>query len=326
MKTRRVARLVLNFIAARYLHRRRLVHLELEVTRKCNYRCAYCGIGTRERRELPQHEVAGLLDKYRRDISFVFLTGGEPLLHSHFEELIDTIRRRDGVFLYVTTNGSLLADHIKTLKKVDLVSLSLDGPREIHESHRPRGSFDRVMEALRVARNHRINVGVTCVLCSDTVKRIDEVLDFFGNLKLPVTFAPLNHSTHPPDGVFQALGPARGSLNRALDRVIALKKRTRIVLNSFAALERLKDPTRFKDCHWGRISGYVNADGFFQACCLQKDQDARWSIRDELASRRYLEPGDGSRCESCEQQLNLSLHEVMGSMIREGWALVRRMS
>jgi MoaA/NifB/PqqE/SkfB family radical SAM enzyme len=322
MTTAGVVRIAGNFIAARYLHRRRLIHLELELTRKCNFRCSYCNLQHENSRELDEQDIIRLLDKYQRDIAFVFLTGGEPLLYSHFDDLVDNIRRRGGIYLYVTTNGSLFSRNIGVLKKVNLVSFSLDGPRETHEAHRPAGSFEKIMEAMRLAELNGIKVGVTCVLTKENVARIDEVLSFFEALNLFVTFAPMNHSTNLTDDDYARLRPAGGNLSLALERIIDLKKRTRIVLNSFASLRRLKDPGRFKDCYWGRISAYVNADGFFQPCCLLKDRDQKWNIGDEVVSRKYLMKADWSGCEYCEQQVNLSLHEVMSFIIRERRSLV----
>jgi len=117
--------------------------LRISVTDRCNFRCSYCmpkEVFDRDYQFLPQHSLLSFEEITRlarvfaaHGVTKLRLTGGEPLLRRHIEELIamlTELRGADGVPLEVTltTNGSLLARKAKTLKAAGLsrVTVSLD--------------------------------------------------------------------------------------------------------------------------------------------------------------------------------------------------------
>lgn len=123
-------------------------------TARCNLNCAMCFIRfSRIEDKLSvqfwQEFVAQLTFMPR-----IHLSGGEPLLFENIDALITHIKAR-GLFLHVTTNGTLLAEHAETLvrEKVDQIEVSLDGPAETHDRLRGvAGTFDRVINGLQALR------------------------------------------------------------------------------------------------------------------------------------------------------------------------------
>jgi SynChlorMet cassette radical SAM/SPASM protein ScmF len=87
-------------------------------------------------------------------LSSVKLTGGEPLLHPHINEILEVIRSEE-LDLTVETNGLLctpeLAERMKATCENPFVSVSLDGAdAETHEWVRGvKGSFDAALEGLK---------------------------------------------------------------------------------------------------------------------------------------------------------------------------------
>ena len=69
------------------------------------------------------------------------------------------------------------------LKKYDvLVSLSLDGIKEVHDYNRidydNKGSFDRTIRGLNLLRKHGVEPSISCVMSPFAIKHVDETIDF----------------------------------------------------------------------------------------------------------------------------------------------------
>ncbi len=123
---------------------RPLRDLRISVTDRCNFRCRYCmpkEVFDKEHAFLPHGALLSFEEITRLSRLFlahgvrkIRLTGGEPLLRRHVENLIAQLaelRTVDGTTpdLTLTTNGSLLARKARALKDAGLqrVTVSLDG-------------------------------------------------------------------------------------------------------------------------------------------------------------------------------------------------------
>ena len=120
------------------LRRRRVRDLRISVTDRCNFRCVYCMpkevFGDDHvylsRRQLLSFEEIERVARVFVDLGVekIRITGGEPLLRRHIENLIEQLAKLP-VEITLTTNGSLLAKKARALKDAGLhrVTVSLDG-------------------------------------------------------------------------------------------------------------------------------------------------------------------------------------------------------
>ncbi|MEJ2447096.1 MAG: GTP 3',8-cyclase MoaA [Anaerolineales bacterium] len=113
--------------------------LRISVTDRCNFRCQYCmpkEIFGSDYPFLPTKELL-TIDEIARFVKAVApyglrkvrLTGGEPLVRAHVEDLVQILRdNHPDLELAMTTNGSLLPKKAPLLKKagLDRVTISLD--------------------------------------------------------------------------------------------------------------------------------------------------------------------------------------------------------
>jgi sulfatase maturation enzyme AslB (radical SAM superfamily) len=78
----------------------------------------------------------------------------EPLLSPLIGEYIRLIRRNNH-FVRLTTNGFLLPQKAEELVNADVnrVQISIDGPRDLHDSLRGNGFFDRAIDGIRKLRD-----------------------------------------------------------------------------------------------------------------------------------------------------------------------------
>ena len=126
------------------------------ITRTCNLRCVHCysdsmamkypGELTWEQMQDVVKDLAG----YR--IPSLLLSGGEPLIHPRFFDLVETASQA-GLKLTISTNGTLITPEKAALLKVAnvaYVGISLDGIGEVHDRFRGKeGAFDAAVRGFR---------------------------------------------------------------------------------------------------------------------------------------------------------------------------------
>lgn len=180
------------------------VHLTINPTLDCNFRCWYCY----EKHNEGSYMDCVVVDSVRLlitnilsrpDISKLVLSffGGEPLMY--FQEIMLPIlshanheSKRLGKHLnvYITTNGYFLStDKVIKLKEYEYVSLQIpfDGNRELHNKTKflkgGEKTFDQVVKNALTAIESGIDV---IIRCNYTYKNIDsfiELSDSFGRVK-----------------------------------------------------------------------------------------------------------------------------------------------
>ncbi len=113
-------------------HGRRVDHLRLSLTERCNLACRYCSL-VEERRScrIDAHFAVALVRwlSKRHGVRHVRLTGGEPLLHPHLAEMVSSAAGLGTVKeITLTTNGQMLAARAEELRRAGLsrVNISLD--------------------------------------------------------------------------------------------------------------------------------------------------------------------------------------------------------
>ena len=134
-----------------------LKYLFLEVTRRCNLACRYCGSGC-DGRDRPAELTAGDFVTVLGDIAqdfdprtiMVAVTGGEPLLKDGVFDVFGELRRL-GFPYGMVSNGQLLdramAERLVAVG-IGSISLSLDALPELNDRLRGRGSARKVEEAI----------------------------------------------------------------------------------------------------------------------------------------------------------------------------------
>jgi MoaA/NifB/PqqE/SkfB family radical SAM enzyme len=130
--------------------------ITIMVTDACNLHCKMCQYAYTDEGSYQLRRVGGMSEEICHKVMdetpgrpFVSLTGGEPLLHPGIAGFISYIKNR-GRLCTLTTNGWLLAEKAEEIcdAGVDLVVVSVDGPRDIHNRIRGEYSFERLVEGL----------------------------------------------------------------------------------------------------------------------------------------------------------------------------------
>ncbi len=169
---------------------RTIDYLRISVTDRCNLRCSYCIPKGFNDFETPDHWLT--FDELMRVVrAFVRLgtkrfrlTGGEPLVRKNLTDLVHRIKKIDEVEdLSITTNGTLLTSHAKSLFEagLDRLNISLDSlNRKNIEDITGLDCLEKVMEGLRTAKQlgfHKIKINMV-VLPDKNMAEIERMLEF----------------------------------------------------------------------------------------------------------------------------------------------------
>lgn len=128
--------------------------LDIELTRRCNLRCDYCFVGwSRDwTSDLPREVVDEVLREGAGRFDVLHLTGGEPFARKDIFDVLDQGFAHGFRRALINTNGTMLTpEHVARLAayggRVEL-SVSFDGPAEIHDRVRGPGRFAEADRAL----------------------------------------------------------------------------------------------------------------------------------------------------------------------------------
>lgn len=122
------------------------------VTDICNLGCRECHYGFSDKPGFSLNQVGhmevSIFNKFMDEISgrpVVSFTGGEPLLHPDVTEFIASAKDKDRLCT-LTTNGWFLANRAQELSEagLDILIVSVDGPRETHNAIRGKNSYEHL--------------------------------------------------------------------------------------------------------------------------------------------------------------------------------------
>ena len=167
----------------------------------CNIDCTYCfflskeALYPNEKSRMSEATletyIRQLLESHRTQEVTVAWQGGEPTLmkldfFKHAVELVETYRRPEQIVQHTfQTNGLLLDDDWCAFFKEHhfLVGLSVDGPRELHDTYRVdrrgQGTFDLVMQGWRALRRHSVDFNILCTVNAANQHHGRTVYSFF---------------------------------------------------------------------------------------------------------------------------------------------------
>jgi len=161
------------------------LYVAWQITNECNLACMHCieesGPGKKFKDELTQPQVFSVLEQMMAlEVPYLSFSGGEPMLHPHFFEMVEYVCSR-GSQLKVETNGHTLtretAARLRDLE-VKAVQVSLDGgSRPTFNKIRVLGEFERVLEGIRHLRDAGVPIEINFSPTRFNIHEVGAVVD-----------------------------------------------------------------------------------------------------------------------------------------------------
>ncbi len=170
--------------------------IQWHLTERCNLRCSHCYQtgGRSEELSLAEissvvDEVSGMLDTWSEvyGISFsrsMSVTGGEPFLRDDLPDVLEAIGG-GGFDLYLLSNGTLIDEkRAAMLSRLSVkgVQVSMEGPEEVHDSIRGKGSFSSSLKGIRHLLDAGLRVTMNATLSGLNAGRFTELVDLARSL------------------------------------------------------------------------------------------------------------------------------------------------
>jgi sulfatase maturation enzyme AslB (radical SAM superfamily) len=142
---------------------------------------------------LPVELIEKILFEIHPNCKHIDLFGGEPTLHPHFQEILRLIHKY-GITVHIPTNGILLDELVPLFlkEKPECIWVSVDGPPDINDQQRGKGTFDAawrglkaLTEAKAVLRSKSPQIGVTTVVTPFNCQHIKDLyLNYLNRIQL----------------------------------------------------------------------------------------------------------------------------------------------
>ncbi len=168
----------------------------IEITSRCNLRCAFCYLDHADTDELSTEEIKDYLDQLAGLGSlFLSLTGGEPLLRKDFWEIAQHAHDL-GFAINLKTNGTLI-DEKKADRMAGLnfyrVDISLLGATpDVHDSiTQVQGALDKTIRAVKLLRKKDIQVFLMSTIIRDNLSEFMKIKELADKTDAQLASTPL---------------------------------------------------------------------------------------------------------------------------------------
>jgi len=161
------------------------LYVAWQITNECNLACLHCieesGPGKAFPDEMGRDETLRVIDELmENEVPYLSFSGGEPMLHPHFFEMVERVTKR-GAQLKIETNGHYLTpENCARLKalQVKAVQVSLDGATSATFGRmRVRGEFDKTVEGIRNLKAAGVAIEVNFSPASFNIHEASRIVD-----------------------------------------------------------------------------------------------------------------------------------------------------
>lgn len=160
----------------------------LHVTNRCNLSCSHCLFSARpdDTTELPAQRILDVAREAADMGCRVFaLTGGEPMIHPQFEQIVDGLLAFDARVV-VLTNGLRFDAFDQALRRWPAERLSfqvsVDGRRQRHDRIRGEGTYDQLVGQLDRLRQRGLAATVSMCVTPATIEDMPAAVDIASEL------------------------------------------------------------------------------------------------------------------------------------------------
>ncbi len=272
---------------------RKVTGLRIALTPRCNMRCIYCHHeGEISPGEEMSKETVVRVVKAGADLGIgsVKFTGGEPLMRSDLEDILNELPGH--LELSLTTNGTLLAGRAASLAEagLDRLNVSLDAlnPRIYSEiTGGTEEELDRVVEGIRSARDAGLTpIKLNMVVLRENQDEVEDLIEFAreeGAILQLIELLDLEGR-----GLGGDLLGIEKDLERRSDRIVTrdMHRRRKYFLDA-AEVEVVRpiDNTEFcANCTRLRVT----SDGKLKPCLLRNDNLVEMGAADFEETKRLL--------------------------------------
>jgi radical SAM/SPASM domain protein of ACGX system len=163
--------------------------VQWHITDMCDQRCKHCYIFAEEVNkkinEMTYEEMVHTLDEIKdmckkmNKLPYIYLTGGDPILHPKFWDLLELFKENNIPFTIMGNPFHLNLEVLKKMKSYGLekYQMSLDGMEKTHDWFRKPGSFKITLEKIKDINDAGIKSVIMTTVSKSNIKEIPDIID-----------------------------------------------------------------------------------------------------------------------------------------------------
>jgi MoaA/NifB/PqqE/SkfB family radical SAM enzyme len=330
---RRIVKLAYNVVRSNLTELSYPYRLSFSLTNRCQSKCIMCNIWQKPVvEELTLGEIDQIFSRYRR-FSWVHLTGGELFMRDDFADIVKAIDRNSpGLYLLnFPTNGYQTDKIVAMIHEIlehtaiprIMVSVSLDGPRELHDRIRGLpGSWERAVatfQQLRKLNSGRFSVYLGYTLQDSNLYSFEETVITARNELGKLTNDEIHVNIAHISGHYYANSnfngiPEPNATRKVMDLIIGSRKRKRFDPVSILEYRYQKLARTYQQsgtvpltCQAGAASCFVDPAGNVYPCSIfalpigslrenEYDLAKIWKTANKSSIRQLIKEGSCPGC------------------------------
>jgi MoaA/NifB/PqqE/SkfB family radical SAM enzyme len=238
------------------------------ITARCQSKCIYCDYWREKNSpELDFKHIEKIINELKQaGTQIIHFTGGEPLTRNDIDKILYTCSQKQ-IKTSLNTNCILFPEKFTTIKNsLNVLKISLDGPKPIHEKIRGVKCFDNLINTIELVKKTKIKIAATTVINTLNHEYIEDLLALAKNLEIPLSFqfaSPFKFKSNK----INPFSLNKIQYNETINKLINLKNKPlgKYISNSLPALEYMKNPRSWK-CFMQRISLKIDNYGNLDLC------------------------------------------------------------
>jgi len=259
----------------------------MDPTSACNLKCTGCWAAQYgNKMNLSLEELDSIINQGKEHGTYVYIySGGEPLVRKN--DIIKLCEKHKYCAFLAFTNGTLIdEDFAKEMLRVKnfVPCISVEGFEEATDFRRGKGTYQAIMRAMKILREHKLAFGISCCYTSKNVDVIGSEEYFDEMIKQGAKFAWL--FTYMPIGA-EAVPELMVSAEQRkfmYDRIRKFRKEKPIF-----TLDFWNDGQFVGGCiAAGRAYIHINANGDVEPCAFVHYSDS--NIREKTLLEAYQSP------------------------------------
>lgn len=226
------------------------------LTYQCDFRCPYCSNGFGKpyyqlsQEILPQDEIMGILARIRNRCDYLVITGGEPLKHPEFAEVVGRTKNLRFRNVALNTNGNDLHLYLPQISEsVHTLIFSLDTLNEEKADKwfgKGKGTLRRILSNIMLASEYprkKYQIVISSVVTSQNIPDLYEIYAFAKENGFTFAACPELMGVKPPNELLE-----NGEYKGFFDFLIDEKKKGMSIHGSPLYLSHMRDFKKFS-CH-----------------------------------------------------------------------------
>lgn len=275
----------------------------------CQLKCPFCDGRLRPQVMMKLEDFKNIIDSIGKTcINLELYNWGEPFLNKNIVEMVNYASLKYNIYTRISSNLNIYDDEFYrklVLSRLNSLTISLDGSsQETYEKYRVKGSFDRIINNIRLIVSYKRKYGKT------EPKLVWQFLVFRHNEHEIETAKQMAKELSVNEIIFQRPNIPDDQMN--WDSTI--KKFSNVSTKNIHEKSNLH---RRKKCNWPFSSVAINANGSVSPCCsVAKEKDDFGNVFDsefsqiwnndnyiiarEIVYRNRLNDENQNICAKCE--------------------------